>query len=92
MSEYTEDGAYFCYCTYVLRISRYSAFLWVVPTNTWIFLRSLKLCAENRTIGKAGKLGVTMHFSEITKLQFEKKPAYIALYFTVFFFLEIFVA
>ena len=24
-------GAYFCYCAYVLRISRYSGFLWVVP-------------------------------------------------------------
>ena len=27
---------------YVLRISRYSGFLWVVPTNTGIFLRGLK--------------------------------------------------
>ena len=44
-----EDGAYFCYCAYVLCISRYSAFLWVVPTNTGIFLRGLKLCRENRT-------------------------------------------
>ena len=35
------DGAYFCYCAYVMRISRYSGFLWVVPTNTGIFLRAL---------------------------------------------------
>ena len=69
-----KDGAYYCYCTYVLRIWRYSGFLildpsayasnnlndcrscaeelwsrewgflWVVPTNTRIFLRALKLC------------------------------------------------
>ena len=39
----------YCYCAYVLRISRYSGFLWVVPTNTGIFLRSLKLCGESRT-------------------------------------------
>ena len=44
-----EDGAYFSYCAYVLRILRYSAFLWVVPTNTGIFLRGLKLCGENIT-------------------------------------------
>ena len=44
-----KDGAYFCYCTYDLRISRYSSFLWVVPTNTGIFLRGLKPCGESRT-------------------------------------------
>ena len=44
-----KDGAYFCYCAYVLRISRYSGFLWVVPTNAGIFLRALKLCGERRT-------------------------------------------
>ena len=38
-----KDGAYYCYCAYVLRIARYSGFLWVVPTNTGIFLRGLKL-------------------------------------------------
>ena len=38
-----KDGAYYCYCAYVLRISRYSGFLWVVPTNTGIILRGLKL-------------------------------------------------
>ena len=44
-----KDGAYFCHCAYVLHISRYSGFLWVVPSNTGIFLRGLKLCGENRT-------------------------------------------
>ena len=44
-----KDGAYFCYCAYVLRIMRYSGFLWVVPTNTGIFLHGLKLCGERRT-------------------------------------------
>ena len=44
-----KDGTYFCYCAYVLRISSYSGFLWVVPTNTGIFLRGFKLCGESRT-------------------------------------------
>ena len=43
-----KDGAYFCYCSCVLRISRYSGFLWVVPTNTGIFLRGFKLYGESR--------------------------------------------
>ena len=42
------DSTYY-YCACVLRISRYSGFLWVVPPNTWMFLRSLKLCGESRT-------------------------------------------
>ena len=29
---------------------RYSGFLWVVPTNTGIFLRGLKLCGKSSTI------------------------------------------
>ena len=44
-----KDGAYFCYCAYVLRISRYSDFLSVMLTNTGIFLRSLKLSGESRS-------------------------------------------
>ena len=44
-----KHGAYYCYCAYVLRISRYSGFLWVVPANTGIFLRGLKLYGESRT-------------------------------------------
>ena len=43
-----KDGAYYCYCTYVLRISRYSSFLSVMLTNTGIFLRGLKLSGESR--------------------------------------------
>ena len=30
-------------------ISKYSGFLWLVSTNTGIFLRALKLCEESRT-------------------------------------------
>ena len=72
-----KDGAYFCYCAYVLRISRYSGFLWVVPTNTGIFLCGFN-CAEKAELSKwfwysKRKLGVTMHFSEIIKLQFGGK-------------------
>ena len=44
-----KDGACYCYCAYVLRISRYLGFLWVVPTNTGVFLRGLKVYRESRT-------------------------------------------
>ena len=44
-----KDGAYYCYCAYVLRISRYSDFLSVMLTTTGIFLRSLKLSGESRS-------------------------------------------
>jgi len=46
---YVKDGAYYCYCAYVLRISRYSDFLSPVLTNTGIFLRGLKLSGERRS-------------------------------------------
>ena len=44
-----KDGAYYCYCAYVLRISRYSGFLWVMSTSTGIFLHGLELYVESRT-------------------------------------------
>ena len=44
-----KDGAYFFYGAYVLCTSRYSGFLWVVPTNIGIFLPCLKLRGESRT-------------------------------------------
>ena len=44
-----KDGAYYCYCAYVLRISRYSDFLSPMLTNTGIFLRGLKLTGESRS-------------------------------------------
>ena len=46
-----KDGAYYmyCYCAYVLRISRYSDLLWVVLINPGIFLRGSKLRRESRT-------------------------------------------
>ena len=44
-----KDGAYYCYCAYVLRISRYSDFLSPMLTNTGIFLRGLKLSGESRS-------------------------------------------
>ena len=43
-----KDGAYYCYCAYVLRISRYSSFISVILTNTGIFFRGLKLSGESR--------------------------------------------
>ena len=42
-----KDGAYYCYCAYVLRISRYSDFLSPMLTNTGIFFRGLKLSGES---------------------------------------------
>ena len=44
-----KDGAYYCYCAYVLRISRYSDFLSPMLTNAGIFLRGLKLSGESRS-------------------------------------------
>ena len=48
-SEPFKDGAYYCYCAYVLRISRYSDFLSPMLTNTEILLRGLKLSGESRS-------------------------------------------
>ena len=72
-----KDGAYFCYCAYDLRISRYSGFLWVVPSNTGIFLRGLKLCGENRTqqelsVSKV-KIGGNHAFFRVSKASIWKK-------------------
>ena len=44
-----KDGAYYCYCAYVLRLSRYSDFLSPMLTNTGIFLHGLKLSGESRS-------------------------------------------
>ena len=44
-----KDGAYYCYCAYVLPISRYSDFISPMLTNTGIFLRGLKLSGESRS-------------------------------------------
>ena len=49
LNDWLEDGAYYCYCAYVLRISRYSDFLSPMLTNTGIFLRGLKLSGESRS-------------------------------------------
>ena len=48
-SQVLKDGAYYCYCAYVLHISRYSDFLSPMLTNTGIFLRGLKLSGESRS-------------------------------------------
>ena len=49
LNSIVKDGAYYCYCAYVLRILRYSDFLSVMLTNTGIFLRGLKLSGESRS-------------------------------------------
>ena len=75
-----KDHAYFCYCAYFLPISRYLGFLRVVATNAGIFLCGLKLCGESRTWYPKRKLGVTMHFSEIIKLQVGKNAMHSSIY------------
>ena len=47
--DYIKDGAYYCYCAYVLRISRYTDFLSPMLTNTGVFLHGLKLSGESRS-------------------------------------------
>ena len=44
-----KDGAYYCYCAHVLRISRYSDFQSVMLTKAGIFLRGLKLSGKSRS-------------------------------------------
>ena len=44
-----KDGAYYCYCAHVLRVSRYSDFRSPMLTNTGIFLRGLELSGESRS-------------------------------------------
>ena len=82
------DGAYFCYCAYVLRIWRYSGFLWAVPTNTGIFSHGLKLCGENRTrhvlLVPKIKIGGNHAFLRDNEASIWKKTPYIALYSTSF--------
>ena len=43
-----KDGAYYCYCAYVLRISRYSDFVWVV--------QSRDICARFNTMQRKQNL------------------------------------
>ena len=45
----------------------------MMVVNTGIFLCGSKLCGESRTWYPKRELGVTMHFSEIIKLQFGKE-------------------
>ena len=83
-----KDGAYYCYCACILRISRYPGFLWVVPTNTGIFLCGLKLFGESR-IQQVGlvskkKIGGNHAFFRNNKASIWKKTPHVALYFTAF--------
>ena len=49
MDTIIKDGAYYCYCAYVLRILRYSRFLLVILTNTGIFFHGLKISGKSRS-------------------------------------------
>ena len=87
-----KDGAGLLFLLpYVLRIWRHSGFLWVVPSNTGIFLRGLKLSGESRTqqvlLVSEMKIGGKQAFFRDNKASISgclKKKRYIALYFTAF--------
>ena len=83
-----KDGASFCYCTYVLRISGYSGFLRNLPLKQQYFYAAYD-CAEKADLSKGyqnpkRKLAVTTHFSVIIELKFGKKFSYILCILTLF--------
>ena len=49
-----KDGAYYCYCTYILCISWYSGFLLVVATNTGIFFAQFKTIWGKQNLASSG--------------------------------------
>ena len=51
-----ENGAYFCYCAYVLRISRYLGFLWVVPTLIQGYFCAVENYTEKAELSKCSRL------------------------------------
>ena len=73
-----KDGA--CFLLMRIRSAHLEiiGFLWVESISTGLFSCVLKLCEKAELIISKcswypkGKLGVTMHFSEIIKLPFEK--------------------
>ena len=48
-----KDGAYYCYCAYVLRISRYSDFLSVVLTNAGDIFARVKTMQRKQNLASA---------------------------------------
>ena len=48
-----KDGDYYCYCAYVLRISRYSNFLSVVLTNAGLFFARFKFMQRKQNLANA---------------------------------------
>ena len=58
LTEFVKDGAYFCYCAYVLHILRYSGFLWVMPINTGVFLCGFKLLYAEKAALIVSALGI----------------------------------
>ena len=62
-------------------------------TNTGIFSRGLKLCGQSRTSKcswyQKRKFGVTIHFSEMTKLQFGKNQCHTLLCILLFLIINV---
>ena len=48
-----KDGAYYCYCAYILPIARYLGFLWVVPSTTGIVIARLKTIRRKQNLPNA---------------------------------------
>ena len=59
------DRLSFCYCVYVLRISRFSGFLRAVPTNTRIFFARFITMWETQIIPR--HLGITTPFRKYSR-------------------------
>jgi len=78
-----KDGASFCYCAYILRISGYSDFLKNLPSKATIFLHAVYDYVEKADVCE-GYQGVTRHFSDIIELKFGKKLSYILCILTLF--------
>ena len=73
-----KDGAFYCYCVYVLHMLRYLDFLWVICLLIQGYFCTVQNYVEKAELSKCSwypkrKLGVTMHFSDIIKLQFGKE-------------------
>ena len=78
-------------CMFEIKVyskQKYSGFLLVVPTNTGIFLRGLKLYGESRTyqvlLVPKKKIGGNRTFFRDNNASIRKETPCIALYFTTF--------
>ena len=82
-----EDGASYCYCAYVLRISGYSVFLRNLIPLIQQYFRAAYDYVEKVDLSKGcqnPKRKIFTHFSEIIELKFGKKLPYVLCILTLF--------